>query len=98
MKVRSRDSVSEHEIPVREESAHYYITYNLGVLDKQFYEPVPTERWVDVTAECEDVNGYCQIHHGHTGIGKSTGYRLRKVTTSHLPHFTYFVVEKKESA
>ena len=52
---------------------------------KSSWEPVPTETWRDVTAECEWDGNYTIAHrNGHKMLGDvvvaaANGYRLRKV-------------------
>lgn len=84
MKVRYKHGFHPvHE--VLEESPSYYITKdNSGahvVLEKHSYEPVPIERWVDVTGECYAVNGETiDLIHGSREItvDADKAYRLRK--------------------
>ena len=39
-----------------EESPSYFIVEGLGIVSKDFYERVPAEYWIDVTAEIDEVH------------------------------------------
>ena len=92
MKVRHKD---KHYIvgEVFQESPSHYLVYlpntesdsPLYAYPKTTFEPVPTDRWQDVTGECEvveGVSGQQYVNHGdhHFGVVNYTPYyRLRKV-------------------
>jgi hypothetical protein len=89
--------------PVLEESDSYYIvktSSNVEAMPKSDWEPVPTETWRDVTAEC--VVRYCHIEHDGSDIGSSCyidgpAYRLRKVQLcKHGDYEHAFIIEKRE--
>lgn len=83
------------------------IFYNLPKSEYRLYEP--SERWVDVTAECMACNQgviSVMLKNEHTALTGRRGYRLRKVqiTLTHVvdpvnfPGKWAFIVEQKESA
>lgn len=103
MKVRNKENSNfNHE--VIEESPNYYIVkgaYETAVVSKTHYEPVPTERWVDVTAACRYAPDI--LYHRSTWIADLLpGYRLRGVSVNiegqaGMPFGRQaFIVEKKE--
>lgn len=54
--------------------------YNFHYLPKSEYVLCPpSERWVDVTAECEPVSAGDDVVHRGTVVVKERGYRYRKV-------------------
>jgi hypothetical protein len=96
MKVRFRNPgmAGGMEFEVLEESPNFYIVNGTDghcSLRKSNYEPVPTERWVDVTAECSIgsvitnnvgmPNSWREWQFSHNGKTVNSNYRLRKVHT-----------------
>ena len=81
-----------------------------SVFTKEEWEPVPEERWRDVTGEWTDLNGvshyrdaiFCQLVDGNGCI--QPGYKLRKVPVSFTgPGVEFgcqkgyaFIIEKRE--
>ena len=105
MRVRAKNInvVNEHE--VIDEGHNFYIDRNMKVLPKRDYELVPTERWVDVTAECEYDDGVYGIRHqGRVVSTHYVGYRLRKVQLYNgnrhegydLRKVDAFIIEKRD--
>ena len=93
MKVRHQ-VVRDLHWSVVDEGRDYFIVSTDGAtwaLPKSQYEPIPTDRWQDVTGECEvdyPMSGGTAIH--NTGancpsriyLQAPQGYRLRKVQTA----------------
>jgi hypothetical protein len=115
MKVRHKQnicSVPTTIYDVLEESAHFYIVYQgvgagqmlMHALPKADYEPVPTETWRDVTAECEwdGRDMFCGLNFIVAKHDASSDrYRLRKVVietgAQGEPPYRYaFIVQKRE--
>lgn len=94
MRIRCKHGY-QHTHDVIEESPSFYIVKHDGVhvmLRKDTYEPVPTERWVDVTGECDlesSPTGYTIYHLGMRLNWDK--YRVLKVDSCR------FAVERKES-
>ena len=116
MKVRHKDKSKIATFTVIEEAPTYYIALYDGcfkatiLLSKCDFEPVPDERWEDVTAACEFKAARMMLSHKDTEIitGDYCGghwleldYRLVKVRVAMEPGkfielpLTYFRVEKR---
>lgn len=103
MKVRHKSKLLSNILTVLEESASYYIVVGpqgegTVAVEKASWEPIPTETWRDVTAECE-VKGVDLFYHG--GLVVAEHYRLRKVPVfdeggQNLLNRWAFIVEKRE--